>query len=109
MGLPPKAEPLLTAQQFMAWYDQQPDGRRYELLEGVVYEHQDGRAVEMQGERVVHGRLIGRIFSAFANQIAKNGLACEAFVDGMAVRVDDRVIQFTALPSLPDLDSCVLL
>ena len=84
MALLLTTEPLLTAQQFMAWYDQQPDGRRYELLEGVVH--------EMQSERVIHGRIKRRIGNVLERQIAKNQLGCELFIDGMAVRVDGETV-----------------
>ena len=65
----------------MAWYDQQPDGKRYELYKGQIY--------EMQGERVTHARAKGALYVALVQEIAKRGLFCEAFVDGLAVRIDD--------------------
>ena len=99
MGLPKTTGPRLTAEAFMAWYDQQPDGRRYELLDGAMY--------EMQGERVAHGRIKGRIFNVLGREIAKSALRCEAYVDGMAVNVDgESVFEPDVLvrcgPDLPD-------
>ena len=84
MTKPQKAElpmPPLTAEAFMVWYDQQPDGKRYELYKGQIY--------EMQGERVTHARAKGALYVALVQEIAKQGLLCEAFVDGLAVRIDD--------------------
>ena len=84
MGLPIETEQRLSAEAFMAWVDMQPEERRYELLDGSVF--------EMQSERAIHGRAKGRIFIAFGRQIAERGLPCETFTDGMAVRVDDETI-----------------
>ena len=84
MGNPIKTEPRMNAEAFMAWYDLQPDGKRYELLDGAAY--------EMQSERAVHARTKARVYDLLARQIAKRNLNCEAFPDGMAVRVEDDVV-----------------
>jgi Uma2 family endonuclease len=92
-------EPRLTAEAFMAWYEMQPKGRRYELLGGIAY--------EMQAERLVHAEAKARILVAFRQQIADRDLRCQALGDGMAVRVDEEtVFEPDALvrcgPPLPD-------
>ena len=84
MAQPLNTETRMSAEAFMAWADLQPKERRYELLDGSVF--------EMQSERAIHGRAKGRIFTAFARQIAELGLSSETFTDGMAVRVDDDTI-----------------
>ncbi len=80
----PILKPLepMTADAFMEWYDAQPEGERYELLDGRIY--------KMQTERAAHGRVKLRVASAFERDIRSRRLPCEAFVDGMAVRIDDR-------------------
>jgi Uma2 family endonuclease len=74
----------MTAEEFMAWYDTQPEGRRYELLGGIVY--------EMQGERVRHNEVKQRVSGSFRSQIADRKLRCQNFADGMAVRVDAETV-----------------
>ncbi len=70
----------MTADEFIAWAMQQPEGKRYELVAGEV--------VAMAPERAVHGRMKGRIYEALAQSIRAGRLACEAFPDGMIVEVD---------------------
>lgn len=100
-----KTDSHLTAEAFMAWYEVQPMGRRYELLDGIAY--------EMQAERLVHGEAKARVAYAFRRQISERGLPYQALGDGMAVRVDgDTVFEPDALvrcgPPLPD-DTVLLL
>ena len=61
MAVTRKDEPRMSAEAFMAWYDAQPDGKRYELFHGVVY--------EMQGERARHNQVKTRIAINFQGQI----------------------------------------
>jgi Uma2 family endonuclease len=70
----------MTADEFIAWVMQQPEGEHYELVAGEV--------VAMAPERAAHGRMKGRIYEALAQAIRAGGLACEAFPDGMIVQVD---------------------
>ncbi len=64
--------------EFLAW----ADGRegRWELTDGVP--------VCMSPERVVHGETKLSAGIAFKSAIKKAGLPCEAFVDCLAIRVD---------------------
>jgi Uma2 family endonuclease len=89
----------MTADEFIAWAMQQPEGQRYELVAGEV--------VGMAPERAAHARAKGRIYEALAQAIRATGLPCEAFPDGMSVRVDaDTVYEPDALvrcgPTLDD-------
>jgi Uma2 family endonuclease len=70
----------MTGDEFIAWAMEQPEGKRYELAAGEV--------VAMAPERVAHGRMKGRVFNRLAEAIRVAGVGCEAFPDGMTVRVD---------------------
>ena len=83
---PRQTPPRMSADAFMAWYDQQPEGERYELHDGVVYPNQ------MQGERLAHAETKLRIAESFRAQIRAGKLPCSGFGDGMAVRVDQDII-----------------
>jgi hypothetical protein len=46
----------MTSKEFMEWYARQPDGERYELIEGVIVPRfSKDIPWEMQADRVVHG------------------------------------------------------
>lgn len=88
--MPAAAKLRMTADQFIAWAMQQPEGEHYELAAGEV--------VAMAPERAGHSRAKSRIHRALADAAATAGLACEAFADGMAVRIgDDTVYEPDAL------------
>jgi Uma2 family endonuclease len=70
----------MTADEFIVWAMEQPEGRRYELVAGEV--------VAMAPERAAHGRTKLRFARRFADTIEAANLPCEVFGDGMAVRVD---------------------
>jgi Uma2 family endonuclease len=74
----------MTADEFLDWAIAQPDGTRYELVAGEV--------IAMAPERAVHGRAKVAAFDALRAAVVQAGLPCEAFVDGMAVRVDDTTV-----------------
>jgi Uma2 family endonuclease len=74
----------MTADEFLAWAMQQPEGRRYELVAGEV--------VSMAPERAGHARWKHRICVALTQAIRAAGLPCEAFPDGMSVRVDAETV-----------------
>ncbi len=80
----------MTADEFIAWAMQQPEGQRYELV--------DGEAVGMAPERAGHARAKGLVYEALAQAIRAADVPCEAFPDGMSVRVDaDTVYEPDAL------------
>ncbi|MFO1141372.1 MAG: Uma2 family endonuclease [Amaricoccus sp.] len=73
----------LTADEFIAWALDQPEGR-FELDNGAV--------VAMAPERISHGRAKNRTLRALEAAIAARGLGCEAHPDGASVRIDDRTV-----------------
>jgi Uma2 family endonuclease len=72
-----------TADEFIAWALDQPEGR-FELVNGVV--------VAMAPERVSHA--IAKLNTAIAlrDAIGSRSLLCQALPDGMAVRVNERTV-----------------
>lgn len=75
-----RARGKMTADEFIAWAMEQPEGERYELADGWV--------VSMAPERARHARVKGRVFRRLAEAVEAAGLPCEVFPDGMAVTVD---------------------
>jgi Uma2 family endonuclease len=73
----------LTADEFLAWAEVQPNGR-YELFGGEV--------VAMAPEKADHARTKFRVCAALQAAIGRAGIACEAFVDGLAVRINDKTV-----------------
>jgi Uma2 family endonuclease len=71
----------MTREEFYAWAEAQPRGR-FELVEGQV--------VAMAPERAAHARSKASIWLALREAIRAEGLACEAFIDGLAVEVGNR-------------------
>jgi len=70
----------MTADEFIVWAMEQPEGKHYELVAGEVF--------AMSPERVGHARAKLRVAARFAAAIDAGHLSCEVFGDGMAVRVD---------------------
>ena len=70
----------MTVPQFLAWAETQHNGR-YELVRGQV--------VAMTPERTEHVRAKQRAFRSLETAIERAGIACEAFIDGLAIVVDD--------------------
>ena len=71
-------EPTLTTDEFLPWAEAQ--GGRWELHDGV--------AVMMAPERVANVRTKAAAHRAMADAMAKAGLSCEAYADGLSVKVD---------------------
>lgn len=76
----PTAPPRMDAEEFVLWAEAQPTGR---------YELADGEVVIMAAERLAHVRAKTRTFGALDRAVRDAGLGCEAFGDGMAVRVGE--------------------
>jgi Uma2 family endonuclease len=74
----------MSADEFIAWAEVQPEGSHYELVAGHV--------VAMAPERVSHVRGKQQIFARLAQAIGAAGLDCEAFVDGLSVQIDDTTV-----------------
>ncbi len=84
MSLVHPGDTTMTADAFLAWSERQTGDARHELLDGHVH--------VMAAERAVHARTKLAMTRLLQAGIARAGLACEAFVDGMAVRVDDDTV-----------------
>jgi Uma2 family endonuclease len=70
----------MTVPEFLAWAESQEKGR-YELVRGEV--------VTMTPERAEHVRAKQRAVRSLEIAVAQSGVPCEAFVDGLAIVVDD--------------------
>jgi Uma2 family endonuclease len=68
----------LSADEFIAWATTQ-EGR---------FELEAGEVVAMAPERAAHARTKARAHRRLEDAIAAAGLACEAFPDGMSLRID---------------------
>ena len=82
MSVKPSSEKIITARAFVEWSERQ-DGR-YELLDGTI--------MSMAAERLIHAQTKFAVANALAGAIAEAKLPCQAFVNGMAVRVDDTTV-----------------
>lgn len=72
----------MTADEFVPWAMARAEGEpRHELNNGEV--------VAMAPERAIHNRVKLEVVVRLRDAIRARGLACEAFTDGMAIRVDD--------------------
>jgi Uma2 family endonuclease len=71
----------MTSEEFLIWAEAQHGGR-FELIGGEV--------VAMAPEVASHGRAKFAIALALKGALAKARVECEAFVDGLSVRIDDQ-------------------
>ncbi len=78
------ALPRMTADEFIAWAMEQPEGRHYELVAGEI--------VAMAPERLGHVRAKMRVTQRLSEAIARAGLPCEAFIDGVVVQADQATV-----------------
>lgn len=79
---PTMSEPLprsLDVEAFLEWAMSRSE--RYELVEGTP--------IAMAPERAAHARKKGAVYRALVEAIGAKGLDCEAFTDGMTVKIDD--------------------
>jgi Uma2 family endonuclease len=93
----------MTVPEFLAWAAVQPRGR-YELVRGEV--------VAMAPERARHNLVKAAVFRALSDAVARAGLPCTVFTDGMTVVIDnehsrepDAAVQHNVST---DLDSIIL-
>jgi len=70
----------MTVPQFLAWAEAQDKGR-YELVRGEI--------IAMAPERTEHVRAKRRAANVLEAAIERAGVACEAFVDGLAIVIDE--------------------
>ena len=80
MNLPLKH---MTAEEFVAWAMAQELGR-YELIDGVV--------VEMNAETNRHAVVKLNVAIALRDALRRTGLQGQAYTDGMAVKIADRLV-----------------
>ena len=73
----------LNADEFLIWAEAQPKGR-FELVNGMV--------VAMAPEKADHARAKLRACSALQAAIKRAGVPCEAFIDGLSVRINDTTV-----------------
>ena len=76
----PAPNTRMTADEFLLWAMQQPEGERYELANGEV--------IAMAPERLSHARAKLHVVNQLDAAITAAGLDCEAITDGMTVAVD---------------------
>ena len=74
----------MTAAEFLDWSERQPEGKHYELVDGLI--------VENLPERAGHARAKLRTARRWEDAIGAAGLPCEVFGDGMAVRVNETTV-----------------
>lgn len=80
--------PRMSVDEFLIWSGT-VDGR-HELVDGVP--------IAMAAERALHARTKTAVFDALRDAIRRAGSPCEAFPDGMTVRIDrDNAVEPDAL------------
>jgi Uma2 family endonuclease len=72
-----------TADEFLAWAEAQPQGR-YELVSGEIF--------AMAPKKADHARSKYSACAALKAAIKRAGVPCEAFVDSLAVRIDETTV-----------------
>ena len=89
----------MTSEEFLDWYERQPEGHRYELLNGEPIRIMADCEVElghsrvlMQAETETHAIAKGEVFAQLRDEIRRRGLPCRAYTDRMAVRVDETTV-----------------
>jgi Uma2 family endonuclease len=92
------ALPRMTVEEFVLWSEQQPSGK-YELEDGYVVVKRlpwagtdvaaaDG-SLSMQSERLSHTRAKFAVANALKDAIQNAGVPCEAFPEGLTVKITD--------------------
>ena len=85
MTAPVLHAPRFTIGEFLVWAEKQPDGRRWELV--------DGEVVGMAPERVLHTQVNGSVFRALEDAVRAAGLSCTVFMDGVGVATTDETVR----------------
>jgi Uma2 family endonuclease len=78
---------LMTVDEFLPWAEGQEG--RWELHDGVPVLLSSGPLM-MSPERLGHTRVKGKVFVALAEGVKRKALPCEAFTDGVSVKIDAR-------------------
>jgi Uma2 family endonuclease len=74
----------MNVDEFLVWSERQPDDR-YELV--------DGEIVAMTRDTIRHNRTKGAAYVALYNAVRAAGLACEVFVDGVGVAINEKTLR----------------
>lgn len=77
------AKRLMTADEFIAWAIEQPDGQHYELVAGEI--------VPMAPERVSHTRIKAFVWLRIREALRVHA-ACEVFGSGPCVRIGEMTV-----------------
>ena len=82
----PTPKPIrMTADRFVVWAMEQPDGQRHELAGGEVIAVAPARTAPARAKRDV--------LQALSDSILATSPQCEALPDGMAVHIDDAAVR----------------
>lgn len=79
---PAAAKPGMTVTDFLRWHATRPETEHYELV--------DGEPIAMAPELSAHNRVKCLVWQSLRAAIRADGLPCEAFGDGLTVRIDER-------------------
>ena len=74
----------MTADEFIAWAMEQPEGCHYELVGGEV--------VTMAPERLGHAIVKGIFFRRIADEMARLGFDCTALPGGVPLRIGNGIV-----------------
>jgi len=77
----------MTVDEYLLWAEGKEG--RWELHDGVPVMMSEA-PVAMSPERLGHTRTKGIVFVALADALKQKGLPCEAFIDGLAIKIDAR-------------------
>ena len=69
----------MTSDEFIDWSMRQPEGGRFELL--------DGEVLDMASERWLHAKVKGRVSRRLAEAVEAARLQCDVVPEGMAVSI----------------------
>jgi Uma2 family endonuclease len=78
------ALPRMTADEFIAWAMEQPEGCHYELVAGEVH--------AMAPQRSLHALTSFRVARRLAEAVEAAGAPCTVYADGMSVEIDSATV-----------------
>ncbi len=74
----------MSADDFIAWSIDRPDGKRFELVDGEIF--------EMASERSSHALVKARVCRCLEDAMAQASLIGSVYPDGMAVRIGAQTV-----------------
>ena len=74
----------MTADEFLAWAMEQPEGSRYELFAGQV--------IALSPERAMHGSVKANVAYSMMSAIRTNKLPCRAYIDRISVSANANTV-----------------